>query len=710
MSRKKRGKKSSSKQKKELRKTEEEEIKEEEKSPSEPSPIGQMVVKGLYLLFALFAVFFIYCAYSSLTGGNHSILLMAALALCGFLIAFLSRQLMKSAYFQLYRSLAILLFLAIAIVYFYWSNLDGFTYGLVSIFAACVLITSLIPYYFEGLAVEKVILFGLVSVFVLMVSFILLANSIMIPRENVMTYEGIFPTGVVFGKEGKKAWVYGDNSIIKGKDDSTVFSIFEKKHPNILSPEAPPELPGKKKKEEKKKDKKDKKTQKTPDSSQVSGSPAATPATKSDNKTDQGKDAKEKEIILSYKSVGKSFSSSADREGRMIAVAGLNIDNSAEHTVIVVELKTMKKKEILRDMNIQPMFPGLSSSYPGYTTWNPGDSKFFFLAKSDKGENGLFVADIEKGEPVKVNINNVLSAYWVSDDELRILTGEKEESLIKGLDNHFFPGIKKAELYSWKSGEEAPTKITEIDSEVKRVSIHPVTSTLLTFDGKNVGIMKGTEDSFSYRHLDKIPGEFTSIVSYSGKFLAYSDSKTVNLYNLDTGKNKVIEKTSDSTTNFTFTGDSRYLLYSSHSGRFILSSHFLIKIYDIKTGKILHVVPNFLTGTFRTGGQYAPSILMHGYYYDLHNTGAYFDTVKFTKPGASKEASLWRLITLYPEVERKPEKENEAVKSPTPAKTSTPVLSPTSTPVPAPTSSTESTQIPVETPVGTPTPEITSSP
>lgn len=699
MSRKKRGKKSGSKQKKELEKIEEVIKEEEEKSDSKPSPAGKSVVKGLYLTFAVFIVFFLYSAYSAMTGGNHSILFMAALALCGFLIAFLSRQLMGSAYFQLYRILAILLFLAIAVIYFFWSNLDGFTYGLVSIFAACVLVTSLIPYYFEGLAVEKVILFGLVSIFALMIGFVLLANSIMIPRKNVMTYEGIFPTGVVFGKEGKKAWVFGDNELIKGKDAPGVFSILEMKHPNILPPEKPPAFPGKKKKKgKKKKDNQKKEAEKAPASPKVSESPTDSPSPKSDKKSKESKDEEKKKETLSYKLIGKGFSSSPDREGRMIAVAGKNIENSAENIIVVVELKTMKKKEILRDINIKPLFPGLSSSYPGYTTWSPDGNRFFFLAKSEKGENHLYISDVEKDKLRRVKMDGVLCAYWVSDEELRIVTGEKEESTVKGVENHFFPGIKKAEIYSWKVGEDTPQKVMDIDGGVKRISVHPITSTLLTFDGKNVGIMRESEDSFSYKSLDKIPGEFTSIVSYNGNLLAYSDSGVVNIYNLETGENKVVEKTGDSTVNFTFTGDSRYLLYSSYSGKFILSSHFLIKIYNLKTGKILKVVPNFLTGTYRSKKEAAPSILMHGYYFDLHHPSAYFDTIKFTKPGASKEASLWRLITLYPEVKREPKTSGKMGQSPTPTTTLTPI--PTSTPMP--------TSIPTHTP--TPLPTLTSTP
>jgi len=638
--------------------------------------LGRSIVRGIYYSFIFLALFFLWSAYFALTSGSSNQLLLVGLALAGFLLAFLSRQLAQSAYFQLYRVLVLLLFAPIALIYLFRNNMDGFTVGLFGVLGACVLVAAILPYFFEGIKVEKVATYSLSTLIIMGISYLMLATNILLPYERVLFQKGIYPPGIIFRKESNLTWIYGDNSFIKNsKDGSSTFRIITDRHPDAAL---------------KKMIEYEKKRQK------AMGNRGKKP--KKDKKKEKEK-KKEPEVekfpFLSFD--GIDFSSCPDREGTKIAVAGSKITakimedrketdekpdtekgkegNGAEkkvdkeekkesvhsrnepldNSLFIVKLPEMEKIDLLKSTKTKPFLPGFSASYPGYTTWNEDGKRLFFFGHTDDGKLQLFWGDINRKETGRIEMEDALSACWVGSEELRIVTGKKRRPKINYLENFFNFDIENGAIYRWNMGMEKPEKMMDLESEVKQVIVHPLSGRIFTFDGQSISILDPKSNTFDKKTFDKIPGAFTSIISSDGKMLAYNSGGVVRVFDVESGQTTDVEKTSDRTINFTFTGDNRYLLYSSISKDNIIFVYARISIYDFSSKTLKKITPNFMTGDYMAGRILREPIMRaglvkNGYFYDRYHPAVYFSQIN-----KDKVMSIWKISFLYPEKQKKTE-------------------------------------------------------
>lgn len=647
---------------------------------------GKNVVKAIYGVFALLTIFYLYNAYSSFHEGQMSIPLMMGLALGGFLVAFLSRQLERSAYFQLYRVFSVLLFLAVGVSTFFRLDMDGFLTGIVGVFSASVMLGVIMPFIFEGIEVEKVVLYTLCLFFALGIGYLAYTSGNVTIREKAVTFEGIYPAAVSLAENGKLAWIYGDNRLLReGGKGPVVFKILTNQHPEVAIA-----LARKKALEEQKERiQQDKKKKKDKASPTPSPSVAATAA---EGVPGAG--------MTNLAFSGEFFTTSLSKDGLKLAVTGWSAtpedqnndkekaEPAKENLTAVIDLETQKKTIIFTDKGSKPFFPAKSFNYPDYSTWNETGDRFFFFTVPAEGEGGmkLYVVEPSQEKVTPVELEGVLSACWAGPEELRIITGEKEDvslqvgelpganmNLLKQEVNMgiFSQGIKNGVVHTWKPGMEKPEKTVDMDSGTKVYSVHPRTGKILTFNGSTAGILAPGSTSFESKTLAAIPGPYSNTISTDGKMLAFARDGNVYIYNLETGENKTAAATRDIVMGFTFSPDGKYLLYSSVSRSQFLYFHCNIIIYNIADGNITQIHPNLLTGYYRSGRLNAavyPPLTYLGFYCDPYRPGIYFEQLTRKNPlgNTTYQVSFWKLLGLYPEnkpaIEEETETKTEEVK------------------------------------------------
>ena len=615
---------------------------------------GKYAVKGIFLLFGFLAVFSLGSAAFCVKTNSFSTILLLGLAMGGFLLAFLTRNLAQSAYFNLFRVLSLLMFVPIALINFYSNNMNGFSFGLFGILAAGVMIAAIIPYFFEGISVENIALYSLSIFFALGFIYLLYSSSVLDSGEKTLYKKAIFPSGVVFEETGKTTWIFGDNHLTqKDKKEPVTFQILSDRHPDKVM-----DMNKEFKKNQAKNYRGSPNSKKKKNSSKSGNNSPSPEASKVEEKKAEEK-PKEKEEFLALDITGENFSACPDRKGSMMAVAGDGIAESG-NSVIVVTLPGLKKIEIVSKSDLHLFLPGFSATYPGYTTWNKNGNKFFFFGRNKDGLLSLFVGDVEKEESREVKCENILSACWTGDDELRIVTGQKEKKKDVYFENVYNFDITGGAVYRWSEGMETTEKISDIEGSVKRVIVHPLSGRIFTFDGENAGILDKDSTTFKKSSLNIIPPSFSSIISADGKLLAAKDGESVLIVNLETSEKSTPETTSDIIYNFMFTGDNRYLIYTSNSKSTLLYKYSVISLYDIQEKKLKKYTTNFMTGDFRAGkfSTLIPhGLLKYGYIYDPYKKGLYYNEIN-----NMDEMSIWKITDLYPELAKSEAKNRKAVK------------------------------------------------
>lgn len=619
--------------------TEKKEKKKKSKE-SEPSPVisGKAAVKGLFALFGVLAVFFLFSAFFSAKTNSYSLPMLLMLAMGGFLIAFLTRQLLQSAYYNLFRILSLLLFIPIAVINYFKGDMYGFSFGFFGILAASVLITAIIPYFFEGMDIDKIALYSISIFFALGLIYLTYSSSVLDSGVKTIYRPNIYPAGVVFGKDGKTTWLYGDNQALSLEAKGpAVFQIVADMHPdefinrNRLQKDEMVKAMGNKGKENGKK-KNGKNGSPTP-----SPSPSMLPSPSPSTPQSNAADVRDKDFP-SIELKGENFSACHDRNGEKIAIAGSKLEETG-NSVLVIALPDFKKIRILENSDLQPFLPGLSKNYPGYTPWNQAGNKFFFFTYGEGGSLRLFVGDMEKESNVEVKLENILSACWVSDDELRIITGIREP--VKNIDslNVFNFDIQSGAVHNWKEGMETPEKIVDMDAGVKRIALHPLTGKIFTFDGQTMGVLNPDSTEFAKKNLSAIPGVFDSIISPDGKLLALKDGKKIIVTDLETAEMKELLSNAERAGNFTFTGDNRYLLWTDNSNGNFVYYNSNITMYDLEKNVSVKYPINFRLSDYFSGpySSGVNNLRKMGYMYDPHNNGVYYQQT-------SKEnvMSLWK--------------------------------------------------------------------
>ncbi len=623
---------------------EKKEKKKKKKEDAGPKPIisGKSAVKGIFIAFGVLAVFFIWAAFFSAQTNSYSLPMLLGLAIGGFLVAFLTRQLMQSAYYNLFRVLSLLLFIPIAIINFFKGNMYGFSFGFFGILSASVLIAAIIPYLFEGLDIDKIALYSISIFFVLGLIYLSYSSSIINSGEKTLYKANIFPAGVVFSKDSKTTWIYGDNQILPSETKGPVtFQIITDRHPDVfmelnrLQKDEMVKAMGNKGKPQKK------------SSNSKNGSPAPSPSpsfspSPSPESTDKVNGEKKETEFPSFELKGENFSACQDRNGEKIAVAGSKLEETG-NSVVVITLPDFKKIRILENSDLQPFLPGLSKNYPGYTPWNESGTRFFFFTYGEGGSLRLFVGDTEKESNTEIKSENILSACWVGNDELRIVTGTREPVKHIDLLNVFNFDIQGGAVYRWKDGMGAPEKITDVDAGVKRVAVHPLTGNIFTFDGQTMGILAPDATEFTKKNLSIIPGAFDSIISPDGKLMSCMNGDKVCVVDSETAVIRELMSTGDKTGNFTFTGDNRYLMWTDNSQGNFVFYYSNVVICDLMKNVTIKYPVNFQMCDFFTG-KFSTAVYglgKMGYIYDPYGQGIYYEQVS-----RENVMSLWKAYKL----------------------------------------------------------------
>lgn len=616
--------------------------KKKKKKEAEPPPVisGKVAVKGIFAAFGVLAVFFLWSAFFSAGTNSFSLPMLLGLAIGGFLVAFLTKQLTQSAYYNLFRVLSLLLFIPIAVIVFFKSNMNGFSFGFFGIFSASVMIAAIIPYLFEGMDIDNIALYSISGFFVLGLIYLTHSSSVINSGEKTLYKANIFPAGVVFSKDSKTTWIYGDNQgLFSEVKVPTDFQIVTDRHPDVFM-----EL-NRLQKDEMAKAVMNKGANKKKPADAKNGSPEPSPSTSpspSPSPSPLPEVEQKDRVFPSMELKGEDFSACQDRSGEKIAVAGSKMEETG-NSVLVITLPDFKKIKILENSDLKPFLPGLAKNYPGYTPWNESGTRFFFFTYGEGGSLRLFVGDTEKESNTEIKVENILSACWIGNDELRIITGTRESVKDIVLLNVFNFDIQGGAVYRWKEGTETPEKIADIDSGVKRVALHPLTGRIFTFDGQTMGVLAPDSTEFAKINLNIIPGVFSSIISPDGKLLASMDGKKVSVVELETGVTKELLLTGDKNSNFTFTGDNRYLMWMDNSQGNFVFYYSNVVIYDLQKNVSVKYPVNFkMCDLFAGPGSatvYNPRKL--GFIYDPYNNGIYYEQV-------SKEnvMSLWKAYRL----------------------------------------------------------------
>ncbi|MCE1248317.1 MAG: energy-coupling factor transporter transmembrane protein EcfT [Firmicutes bacterium] len=654
------------------------------KQNDQPVDVGINLFKGLYFLFVFLIAFFLWTSWSSLTGGNYSIFGILCLAFAGFLCAFMSKKLVMSGYYNLYRVLAVLLFAPLALVTFYSSEMDSFLFGFIGIFSASVLLAAILPYFFEGMKIEKIAIVSLVVLFTLAYGYIFFANSVLVPREKALTFGGIYPPGMIFEKDGKNVWIFGDNRFLKSKNESLSFVVFKDVTPDqAIAKDKADRIAAQNKQNDPNKNHKNATPTPTPSASPTptivwtqspsavaSASPeaspsqtpsavpsatSAAPATPAPSPAASGAPAPSHGLAGipegAFVQKGENFSASPDRQGNMLAVAGERIDSGNDNEVFIVNLENHSKTVIFKDSTVKPFIPAISATYPGYTVWNSEGTKFFFFGKSQDEKISLYIADAKDNSSRRVETDGVVSACWVSPDELRIITGEKSAPKAAWLENRFCFAIKGGAIYKIKAGSTSPEKLMDINANVAKIAIHPATGNIVTFTGTEYALLAPSATSFASKAFAIVPNDEACVFSDDGKLLAYSINGKTGYLNPESGIDKVVEQSQDRATNLTITGDSRYLVYyatSPDSFFSLFNIHTLIKICDLSDGKIKYLAPNYLTGNVRSGREMIQPAPWQAFFWnpDPNSPEVFFDAIHNGK-NRVKSVSIWKLSSLY---------------------------------------------------------------
>jgi hypothetical protein len=348
---------------------------------------------------------------------------------------------------------------------------------------------------------------------------------------------------------------------------------------------------------------------------------------------------------------GENFSASPDKQGNLLAVTGEKIDGGNTNEVFVVNLENHTKTVLFKDSVIRPFIPTISATYPGYSVWNAAGTKFFFFGKGSDDKVSLYIADAVKNESRRIEAENALSACWTGPDELRIITGEKTAPKDVYLENRFCFEIKNGVIHKLAADSTTPEKVLDVNPDTARIAIHPTTGNIITFNGKDFSLLSAGSTAFSASPFAGIPTETACIISDDGKLLAYSLNGKTGYLNLETGAVKDVEQSSDRIANLTFTGDSRYLLYFASSTDSMISLfqiHTLVKIFDLKTGILHNLTPNYLTGNIKTGREFIPASPWQAFFWnpDPNTPEVFYDALHSGKNGV-KSVGIWKLSSLY---------------------------------------------------------------
>ncbi|MFP4497701.1 MAG: hypothetical protein ACLFQV_05770, partial [Vulcanimicrobiota bacterium] len=406
------------------------------------------------------------------------------------------------------------------------------------------------------------------------------------------------------------------------------------------------------------------------------------------------KDENDKVKEPDFSEKAEVFSWSPDWQQSIIAVA--SVKNSQEkNEVFLVDLNNFSKKTIAVSTDTKFALPYKSHTFKDYSVWSPDDKRFFFISPTEKAFK-LYIYDAERDTYWEVPRDNILSAFWINNEEMILLTGkygensQKEEYKPKvplyDRTSRFFDFIPgKVEAFRWKVGTGNFEKLQELPQETKIVKVHPVTGQALCFDGERLirisaeSLQGQTPESVEFKYLPHI---FESGISPDGKKIVLKKGNMVQLADMKTSSEITLEETTDLIKHVTFSADGKSIMYLSASKYSMLYFHSLLKTYDLETDKLNKVVLHFLTGSFRAVDIF-PGRYPYAFYSDPVKNENYFEQITY-KSGFSQADNSIALWQLFPrEIFINPAPELEEVMEDTPAPEEAPEAETTPAPLEA---------------------------
>lgn len=655
---------------------------EQEESGEEKQQTSTWMVWSIYAVFGVLILFYLWSAYAAVTGGTFSLFFMLALAAGGFFITVLSRRVQKSGYFNVYRVLSIIFFLLVAVMYFFMSSIDGFLYALLCGFSAVAMAVAVLPFIFKGISIEKMISSGVGAFLIFLIGLLLWGTHNVTSRQKTIGFENVYPFAAVFNRSKKNVLIIGDSRFFNQDVDKRItLRIIKEKHPHEeriqqaikKREELQKFIHRGKKKDDEEKNKDEQKNNNESKNKEKKG--------KGKNK-DRGK----KEKPPQYEALAVSFSWSPDRKGARTAVTAID-EHPGKNTVFTVDLETLERTDIYSGKDQKFTLPWKSRTFPGYTTWTPDGKKFFFLSPQEEETYRVFVGDPELPGYTGIDLDGVISAFWGSDDDLFLITGKKKmktSSEEEKKSRKVFPGIyrgffdfipENVEIYRWNEEMESPESFVSLPSWVEVVKVHPKSGKLLGFGKDKVAIIPGKTRKIETRPFPHVPDPVFSGISQDGKtVLLKSPQNQVKLVNIESGKQEVIETTDDYIKNVTFSGDGKYVLYTSCSDYNFMMFHSFLKVYNLEKKTLDRIVPNMVTASFR-----AVTTQQYAYFSDPYRHRIYFEQISYRSgwKESGNEETLW---VIFPDPIT-PKDLPAPTGTPSPEVSPAPELSPTVSPL-----------------------------
>ncbi len=606
------GQKKKKRKKKNVSEVDTKTVSAEKESPSTNSK--GWVLPFLYVVFGILFCFYMWSAYSAVTKGTFSIIFMLTLATGGFLISVLARKLEGSGYFQFYRVLAILFFLLVAFMYFFMASIDSFTFALLGVFSATLILSSFIPFLFKEIGVEKLIQLSLTVFVVLAISLLMFCTKVFTPSQKTVYFEKLYPFSAIFHKQGKYVQIVGDTRFFNtNKDESISFEVLTLDHPDVALEKMALDDWHKLQNLTRKKKKKN-------------------------------EEKKEEENLPSFKCEGKEFWWSISRDGEFVAVSQRE-DNQGKNQLFVLNVNNMEKREIYKGKDECFVFPWKCRAFSGYSLWSFDNSKFITFSKNKGGTLDAYVGEVD-GSFYPLPMRDVLSGLWSSTGDVILLKGEKVKvDLGKG---YVFPEGAPFDTFDFKAknvhiyccSKENYQEVYSIMGEAYFM-VHPHSGRVFVFkEGKLMVLEDGKlkfEKNFPYKPLKDASG-----LSYDGKkILIHKPTGEIVIVNIDTSEEILVEKRREFVKDATFSKDGKYLLYFLSSKYSPLMFHSFIRVYDMQTGKKYKVFPNVVTSSVR-----AASIYPYGFFSDPYRGEIFYDQILYSRRFRSSKngVSLWQIF------------------------------------------------------------------
>ena len=325
----------------------------------------------------------------------------------------------------------------------------------------------------------------------------------------------------------------------------------------------------------------------------------------------------------------------------------------AKTAFFLLDVDNQKRIDVDVSADRKFTFGWKSRTYPGYTTWNPGDTRFFAMVKQGE-KTRILVGDLKQGNKVELPREDVIGAFWTGDDTLMVVCGKTKPitndspdfaRFSKQVAFETFDFIPDgASVYLWRAGAADMEKVAKLPGETLQAKIHPLTGSLLCFDGKQVHTFDG-KAGFTASDFPYVPDSLQSAISPDGSALFFTHKGEALLGDLLSGKVEKVGPESDLVYHSTFSQDGKYVIYTACSRPSALMFRCMFRVYNVEKKKLVSFVPNFITATLR-----ASTSFPYAFYSDGKLGQIYFDQKQFKKRFFKEPIRKTTMWVIFPRI------------------------------------------------------------